>query len=109
MTLKWMQTLCAAAIMSLGLGAATFAEDKAPAKEDNYPLETCVVSGEKLGSMGEAVAYKHEGRTVKFCCSHCVGTFKEDPAKYLKKLDEAAAKKDGATTQPAEGHEGHNH
>lgn len=104
MNLNWTRTLCMAAVMSLGLGAMASAEDKAPAKADNYPLDTCVVSDEKLGSMGDAVTYEHEGRTVKFCCSHCIGTFKEDPAKYLKKLDEAAAKQGGATTQPAHQH-----
>lgn len=49
---------------------------------------TCPVSGEKLGD--SAVFTDYEGRRVMFCCQKCVGTFKEDPAKYLKKLDEAA-------------------
>lgn len=63
-----------------------------------YPLDTCVVSGEKLGSMGKPYDYTHkeEGkpdRLVRFCCKMCLGKFKKDPAKYLKLLDEAAAQK----------------
>lgn len=59
-----------------------------------YPLETCVVSGEKLGQPGtdEApVVIQYEGREVRFCCRDCVDEFKKDPAKYTAKLDAAAA------------------
>lgn len=99
--MNWMKLMCATAVVSLGLGTAAMAEEKKPAEADNYPLTVCVVSDHALDSMGEPVTYVHEGRTVKFCCSHCIGMFKEDPAKYLKKLDEAQAKEGGATTQPA--------
>lgn len=58
---------------------------------DTYPLKTCVVSGEELGSMGEPFVIVHEGTTVKFCCDGCVDDFKEDPAPYLAKLVAAAA------------------
>ena len=75
-----------------------------------YPLETCVVSGDKLesGDMGEPIDYIHkeEGkpdRLVRLCCKGCVRDFKKDPAKYLKLIDEAAAK------SSAEGHGGHAH
>ncbi|AKC83063.1 hypothetical protein IMCC26134_10255 [Verrucomicrobia bacterium IMCC26134] len=64
----------------------------------SYPLTTCVVSGEALegGNMGGPVDYIHKaegklGRLVRFCCSGCVKNFKKDPAKYLAKLDAAAA------------------
>jgi YHS domain-containing protein len=56
-----------------------------------YPLEVCIVSGEELGSMGEAVSIVHEGQTIKFCCDRCVPKFKEDPAKYLSQLEEKPA------------------
>jgi hypothetical protein len=63
-----------------------------------YPLDTCVVSGEKLGEMGKPIdyIYKEEGkpdRLVRFCCKMCIGKFKKEPAKYLKLIDEAAAQK----------------
>ena len=66
------------------------AEEKPAAKP--YPLTTCVVSGEKLGSMGKPFAYDHEGREIRFCCKNCVKDFKKEPAKYLKKLDDAGKK-----------------
>jgi hypothetical protein len=60
-----------------------------------YPLKTCLVSDEPLGSMGEATAYVHRAvgqpdRVVFFCCDGCLDDFKQDPAKYLKKVDAAA-------------------
>jgi len=54
-----------------------------------YPLETCIVGGSKLGSMGEPVVLVHEGQEVKFCCESCQPKFKADPAKYLAKLSAA--------------------
>lgn len=63
-----------------------------------YPLDTCVVSGEKLGEMGPPIdyIYKEAGKPdllVRFCCKMCIPKFKKDPAKYLKLIDEAAAVK----------------
>jgi hypothetical protein len=63
-----------------------------------YPLKTCVVSDEEIGgSMGEGIdfVYKQEGkpdRLVRFCCKDCRKDFDKEPAKYLKLIDEAAAK-----------------
>ena len=56
-----------------------------------YPIDWCIVSGEKLGSMGDPVVYNHNGRTVKFCCSSCIKKFESNPAMYIAKLDSAAA------------------
>ncbi len=58
-----------------------------------YPLDTCVVSGEKLGSMGDPVVYDHEGTEVRFCCPSCVKEFKKDPKKYLAALEAAKGKR----------------
>jgi YHS domain-containing protein len=57
-----------------------------------YPLSICVVSGEKLGSMGKSYVHTHEGREVQFCCKGCLKDFNKDPKKYLKKLDAPAEK-----------------
>ena len=54
-----------------------------------YPLTTCVVSGKKLGSMGDPVLVEHEGTTVKLCCEHCIDKFNSDPAKYTKLVTDA--------------------
>ena len=74
--------------------SAKTATTTAAADKPAYPLTTCVVSGEKLGEMGDVVEYVHKedgkpDRIVRFCCSSCIKKFKKDPAKYLTKLDEA--------------------
>lgn len=51
-----------------------------------YPLDTCLVSDEKLGTMGKPVVLTHEGQEVKLCCKACKPKFEKDPATYLKKL-----------------------
>jgi YHS domain-containing protein len=51
-----------------------------------YPLDTCIVSDNKLGSMGTPVTKVHQGQEVKFCCEPCVDEFNENPAKYMAKL-----------------------
>lgn len=103
------------ALLALALSTPVFAADSAPAKSDKaYPLDTCVVSGEALDSMGAPFVYTHkeEGkpdREIRFCCKSCLKKFNKEPAKYLSKLD--AAEK-GETTKPAasaEAHAGHNH
>ena len=68
-----------------------FADDAKP-KLKPYPLKTCIISGDKLGEMGAPFVYEYEGREIKFCCKGCVKDFKKDPAKYVKKIDEEAAK-----------------
>ena len=43
----------------------------------------CIVTGNKLGSMGKPVSFGHEGKKYWVCCSPCIEKFKKDPAKYL--------------------------
>ena len=70
----------------------------AQAKTD-YPLKTCVVSGNKLvGEMEGPIDYLHKEagkpeRLVRFCCKACIIDFKKDPPKYLKMIDDAAMTK----------------
>lgn len=80
------------------------AADKAPGKADGfipYPLETCLVGGEKLGSMGHPFEFKFEGRQIKFCCKGCLDGFKKDHAKFMAILAEADLKKADAKDAPA--------
>ena len=59
-------------------------------QKPTYPLATCVVSGEKLGSdMGEPIDIVYGNRLVRFCCEGCIGKFKKDPAKHLAKIGAA--------------------
>jgi len=69
------------------------AEDAKKDAAKPYPLTTCVVSGEKLGEMGKPYVFTYEGREIKMCCKSCRKKFDKDPAKYVKQIDEAAAKK----------------
>jgi len=79
-------------IMALSL-IARADDQKLAGKLIPYPLKTCVVSGEKLGGgMGGPVLYSYQDREIKFCCKDCRKDFDKDPAKYIKKLEEAEAK-----------------
>jgi len=69
------------------------AAEKQNGKPKAYPLETCLVSDEKLGSMGKPYVFVHEGQEIKLCCKGCEKDFKKDPAKYMKKLEAAQKKK----------------
>ena len=91
-------------IVALALSAAYLASpftalaadksDKAGKKPKPYPLDTCIVSDEKLGGeMGDPYVFTHEGQEIKLCCKPCQKDFKKDPAKYLKKLEKADKKK----------------
>jgi hypothetical protein len=51
-----------------------------------YPLDTCIVTDNDLGSMGDEQRITHAGREIKFCCAPCVDKFLSKPAKYLAKL-----------------------
>ncbi|MGE9266934.1 MAG: hypothetical protein ACQKBY_02460 [Verrucomicrobiales bacterium] len=51
-----------------------------------YPYDTCIVSGNKLGSMGDPVTKVHQGQEVKFCCQPCVKKFEANPERYLSKI-----------------------
>ncbi len=94
-----------ALLLGIGVGGAAYAADPAPAKKDKpYPLTTCVVSGEKLDSMGKPKVIQYEGREVRFCCAECEKDFRKEPAKYLKKLDDAEKKPTTQSTGAADKH-----
>ena len=52
-----------------------------------YPLDTCVVSGEKLGD--DAVDFVVKNALVRTCCNNCARKVQGDPDKFLAKLDQA--------------------
>lgn len=70
----------------------TFADEKKADKVKPYPLDTCIVSDEKLGGDPnmKTFVFTHEGQEIKLCCKSCQKTFNKSPAKYLKKLADAA-------------------
>lgn len=83
----------------LGVATSAFAQDSKPAKAVKakaYPLDTCIVSDEKIDTSKDAkmkpYTFTYEGQEIKLCCKSCEKDFKKDPAKYMAKLKEAAAK-----------------
>lgn len=62
-------------------------------KAKPYPLETCIVSDEDLGSMGDYISFDYKGQEIKVCCKPCIKKFNNDPKKYLKLLAKKTTKK----------------
>jgi YHS domain-containing protein len=85
--------LVAVLFVSLCAAASTaIAGDTNTVKLKPYTLKTCIVSGDKLGEMGEPFVYAYKGREIKFCCKGCLKDFNKDPEKYIKLIQEAEAK-----------------
>ena len=92
--MKMLKTLTAIALTIVYVASplAVLAQDKKDAPKP-YPLDKCIVTDEKLDSMGKPYVFTHEGQEIKMCCKSCLKDFNKDKAKYLKKL-EAAGKTD---------------
>ena len=87
----------AAALLALGCGKGGEVEHKGHEHEAapavgaaEIEQKTCpVMEGNKINPK---LFVDHNGRRIYFCCSMCVKTFKEDPEKYIKKVDAEIAK-----------------
>lgn len=53
-----------------------------------YPGDTCVLTDNKLGSMGPPITKVYGDQEVKFCCKPCVAKFEKNPGKFLADLRE---------------------
>jgi hypothetical protein len=87
--------IIALSLVSAALAVAPFAGWGAEAKKAKpYPLATCVVSDEKLGTDPSMKPYSfvHEGQEVKLCCKSCLKDFNKNQAAYLKKIADAQKK-----------------
>jgi hypothetical protein len=84
--------IAAILVASFLIPLSGLAADKKAEKLKPYTLKTCVVSGDKLGEMGDPFVYTYKDREIKFCCKGCVKDFNKDPQKYIKLIDEAEAK-----------------
>ncbi len=80
---SWAGAMALLAIMAVPAG---FAGER---KGDVYTLDTCPVSGEKLGKMGDPVVLVKDGREVRLCCDGCTAKFEKETAKYMEKVDAA--------------------
>ena len=54
-----------------------------------YPLNTCVITGEKIGEMGTPVDVIVNNRLFRLCCNGCVKQVKQKPAAAFEKLNAA--------------------
>jgi len=52
-----------------------------------YPLDVCVTSGEKLGTMGDPIVRTIDDREVRFCCGGCAKPFTADIKAGHEKMD----------------------
>jgi len=73
-------------MLSASLMADPDTKPKQASKEKPYTLDTCIVSDEKLGEMGEPFVTSYKGQQVKMCCKACNKDFTKNPDKYLKKI-----------------------
>jgi len=51
----------------------------------DYPLNTCLISGEELGA--DAKSFLYGTRLVRTCCKSCIKAFNKNPAKFVARLD----------------------
>ena len=72
--------------LALLLNTPGFATKPKP-KLKEYPLKICLVSDNKLGSMGKPYKFTHKDQRVELCCKPCLKKFTKEPVKYLKKLE----------------------
>jgi nitrous oxide reductase accessory protein NosL len=94
--MKMTKRLAFIAMLAVTLAAAwsAFADDNSTTNAVTpYPLDTCAVCGMKLGEMGsKPYTFVYEGREIKVCDKSEQADFMKDPKKYLKDIDDAAAK-----------------
>ena len=74
------------------------------ADKQSHSQATCPVMG---GKINKDVYADYEGKRVYFCCEACISTFKQDPAKYVKKLEGEGVTLETVST--GEKHHDHDH
>jgi hypothetical protein len=90
-------------------------EKIAAAQRPHYPLDHCLVRGEKskLGAMGEPYEVVVGNRLARFCCKGCLPKFQEKTATFLAQLDTAwapvLAKQAGGHAEKEHAGGGHGH
>lgn len=97
-TMKKLEQIIGLALAAafLALPASAFAGEKKDKdiekKAKPYKLDTCAVSDEKLGEMGEPFVFAHKGQEYKLCCKSCQKEFNKEPEKFAKKVEKAHKK-----------------
>lgn len=76
----------AIACSALLTSCATSGSSSQSASVKPYPKNTCIVTDNKLGSMGPPITEVYNGQEIKFCCKPCIAKFHANPNKYLSKI-----------------------
>lgn len=58
-------------------------------QRDDYPMDTCIISGGRLGGMGEPYELVIANRLIRLCCEGCEGKVMAAPAEHIATLDAA--------------------
>ena len=80
-------------LLAACLGAAPAADGVRP-----YPLDTCLVSNEKIDPAVPAIVYR--GQEYRFCCKGCARKFAANPDHYAAKLGIQRPSAGGAAVRP---------
>ncbi|MEO6709170.1 MAG: hypothetical protein ABI054_10795 [Planctomycetota bacterium] len=57
-------------------------------QKPSYPLDTCPISHEKLGAMGEPVDMVVDGHLVRLCCPSCKKGVEKDKVAIIKSIED---------------------
>lgn len=81
-------------------------------EEESVAIEVgnkiCPVSGESIEAMGEPVQVELNGKIYDLCCKMCAKSFKKDPEKYIKIIEENMEEEDKGSYSEDE-HTEHHH
>ena len=84
-------------VLLVGVAVTVFGVVGGCKKETPQPAQKAAAAGTEIAQklcpvMGNPINPEiyldYQGRRIYFCCPMCPETFKKDPEKYLKKLDE---------------------
>jgi nitrous oxide reductase accessory protein NosL len=84
-------------ILSISLAAAlagmcaACSQAKQESRIKPYILDTCAVCDMKLGGVDKPYTFAYKDREIKVCDKSEEAEFKNDPAKYLNKIEKAEA------------------
>jgi YHS domain-containing protein len=81
-----------AIILTVTIVAVSLTSRADEQKTKPYPLDTCLVCGMKLGSMGGPYMFVYKGQEIKVCDKSEKADFDKDPDQYMKKLADAKAR-----------------
>jgi hypothetical protein len=102
--MKLLKPITATVLIAAYLAAplAGFAADAKDKKAKPYPLDTCIVTDEKLGADPDMKPYvfTHGDQEIKLCCKSCKKDFDKDAAKFISKLAKAEKEKGKDKTKP---------